>query len=94
MSAIFSGRYEPQVEGVVSSGEKLSLSDVNRLAPILTIDRMLEKTRIVVCSEQAAGRIRERVPHDVEVILADRRLDTGGVDLLRDVLAQLDGERA
>jgi hypothetical protein len=29
----------------------------------------------------------------VEVILADRRLDTGGLDMLRDLLAQLDGER-
>ena len=58
---------------------------LSHLVPILasaddpwSIDRMLEKTRIVVCSEQAAERIRERVPHDVEVILADRRLDTGG----------------
>jgi hypothetical protein len=33
------------------------------------------------------------VPHDVEVILADRRLDTGGLAMLRDLLAQPDGER-
>jgi len=85
-------------QNLLSSVQSAGLS---HLVPILaaaddpwSIDRMLEKTRIVVCSEQAAGRIRERVPHDVEVILADRRLDTGGVDLLRDLLAQLDGERA
>jgi hypothetical protein len=30
----------------------------------------------------------------VEVILADRRLDTGGLDMLRDLLAQLEGDRA
>ena len=84
-------------QNLLSSVQSAGLS---HLVPILaaaddpwSIDRLLEKTRIVVCSEQAAGRIRERVPHDVEVILADRRLDTGGVDLLRDVLAQLDGER-
>jgi hypothetical protein len=34
------------------------------------------------------------VPHDVEVILADRRLDTGGLDMLRDLLVQLEGDRA
>jgi GntR family transcriptional regulator len=85
-------------QNLLSSVQSAGLS---HLVPILaaaddpwSIDRMLEKTRIVVCSEQAAGRIRERVPHDVEVILADRRLDTGGVDLLRDLLAQLDGKRA
>jgi hypothetical protein len=85
-------------QNLLSSVQSAGLS---HLVPVLaaaddpwSIDRMLEKTRIVVCSEQAAGRIREGVPHDVEVILADRRLDTGGVDMLRDLLAQLDGERA
>lgn len=66
------------------------------LVPILaaaddpwSIDRMLEKTRIVVCSEQAADRIRERIPHDVEVILAHRRLDTGGIEMLRGLLGSM-----
>lgn len=89
----------------IPSGSQNLLSSVqsaglSHLVPVLasaddpwSIDRLLEKTRIVVCSEQAAGRIRERVPHDVEVILADRRLDTGGLDMLRDLLGQLDGER-
>jgi len=58
-----------------------------------SIDRMLEKTRTVVCSEQAEAAIRERVPEDVEVILADRRLDPGGIEMLRDLLDQIEGER-
>jgi DNA-binding transcriptional regulator YhcF (GntR family) len=58
-----------------------------------SIDRMLEKTRTVVCSEQAEAAIRERVPEDVEVILADRRLDPGGIEMLRDLLDQLEAER-
>jgi len=39
MTAYFSGKYEPQVEGVIGSGDKLSLSDVNKLVPILNIQR-------------------------------------------------------
>jgi DNA-binding transcriptional regulator YhcF (GntR family) len=85
-------------QNLLSSVQSAGLSHI---VPVLaaaddtwSIDRMLEKTRIVVCSEQAAGGIRERVPHDVEVILADRRLDTGGLDMLRDLLAQLEGDRA
>ena len=85
-------------QNILSSVQSAGLSHV---VPVLasaddpwSIERMLEKTRIVVCSEQAAGRIREQFPHDVEVILADRRLDSGGVEMLRDLLAQTDGERA
>ena len=84
-------------QNLLSSVQSAGLSHV---VPVLaaaddpwSIDRMLEKTHIVVCSEQAAGRIRERFPHDVEVILADRRLDSGGIEMLRDLLAQLEGER-
>jgi len=51
-----------------------------------SIDRMLDRTRVVVCSEQAAARIRERLPGDVEVIVFDRTLDRGGLDMLRDLL--------
>ena len=59
-----------------------------------SIDRLLEKTRIIVCSEQALAVLDGRMPDDVEVIRAHRRLDAGGLELLRDLLAQLDGERA
>jgi hypothetical protein len=55
-----------------------------------SIDRMLERTRLVVCSDQAADYIHERLPPDVEVILAYRRLDSGGIEMLRDVLAQVE----
>jgi len=58
-----------------------------------SIDRMLEKTRTVVCSEQAADHIRSRVPLDVEVILCHRRLDEGGIQMLRDLLFRLEPER-
>jgi hypothetical protein len=39
MTAFFSHTYKPPVEGVIASGDKLSLSDVNQLVPILTIER-------------------------------------------------------
>jgi hypothetical protein len=54
---------------------------------------MLEKTRVVVCSDQAAALIRDRLPQDVELIGAYRRLDSGGIEMLRDLLAQTEGDR-
>jgi hypothetical protein len=57
-----------------------------------SIDRMLEKTRIVVSSEHAVKQIRGLLPPDVELVVADRRLDRGGIDMLCDLLAQMDGE--
>ena len=85
-------------QNLLSSVQSAGLS---HLVPVLasaddpwSIDRLLEKTRIVVCSEQALAVLDGRVPDDAEVILAHRRLDDGGIELLRDLLAQLDGERA
>ena len=52
---------------------------------------MLEKTRTIVCSEQAVDHIRARVPLDAEVIIAHRRLDAGGIEMLRDLLSEIDG---
>jgi GntR family transcriptional regulator len=85
-------------QNLLSSVQSAGLS---HLVPVLasaddpwSIDRLLEKTRIIVCSEQAIGALGGRIPEDVEVILAHRRLDAGGIDLLRDFLAQLDGEGA
>lgn len=82
-------------QNILSSIQSAGLTN---LVPILasaedawSVDRMLEKTRIVVCSEQAAGRIVDRVPHDVEVILAYRKLDTGGIEMLRDLLSHTEG---
>jgi GntR family transcriptional regulator len=57
-----------------------------------SIDRMLEKTRIVVCSEHAVKQIRGLLPPDVELVIADRNLDRGGIDMLSDLLAQIDEE--
>jgi hypothetical protein len=59
-----------------------------------SLDRMLERTRTVVCSEQAAARIRESLPKDVELIVADRTLDRGGIELLRDLLYEPGGATA
>ncbi len=55
-----------------------------------SIDRMLERTRTVVCSEQAAARIRASLPKDVELVVADRTLDRAGIEMLRDHLSQPD----
>jgi hypothetical protein len=51
---------------------------------------MLEITRIVLCSEQGASRIRKTLPPDVELIVSDRTLDRGGLELLRDLLNRLE----
>jgi GntR family transcriptional regulator len=59
-----------------------------------SLDRMLERTRTVVCSEQAASIIRSTLPKDVELIVADRTLDRGGIELLRDLLLDAETEPA
>ncbi|MBI3028626.1 MAG: GntR family transcriptional regulator [Candidatus Rokubacteria bacterium] len=55
-----------------------------------SLERMLEAASVVVCSEQAAEKLRETLPPTVEVIMSNRTMDHGGIDLLRDVLARLD----
>lgn len=55
-----------------------------------SVERMLEATSVVVCSEQAAEKLRGTLPPTVEVIMSNRTIDRGGIDLLRDVLARLD----
>jgi DNA-binding transcriptional regulator YhcF (GntR family) len=55
-----------------------------------SIDRMLERTRTVVCSEQAHAALAP-LPPDVELIVSDRILDAGGIELLRDLLARVEG---
>lgn len=73
----------------------LQSAGLGHLEPVLasaddswSLDRMLDKTRIVVCSEQGAARIRGQLPPDVEVIVSDRTLARGGIELLRDLLAR------
>ena len=53
-----------------------------------SIDRMLEKTRTVVCSEQSVTMLQASLPADAELIVSDRILEPGGLELLRDLLAQ------
>jgi GntR family transcriptional regulator len=79
-------------ENLLSSIQSAGLA---HLTPVLasaddpwSIDRMLEQTRTIVCSEQAVDGIRARVPLDVEVIIAHRRLDAGGIEMLRDLLSE------
>ena len=67
------------------------------LSPVLastddpwSISLMLEKTRTVVCSELAAAQLRGQLPPDAELIVSDRTLDRGGLDMLRDLLGQLE----
>ncbi len=74
---------------------------LTQIAPVLasaddpwSIGRMLELTRIVLCSEQGASRIRKTIPPDVELIVSDRTLDRGGLELLRDLVARLESESA
>jgi hypothetical protein len=55
-----------------------------------SVERMLEATSLVVCSEQAAEKLRGTLPPTVEVIMSNRTIDRAGIDLLRDVLARLD----
>ncbi|MCI0547463.1 MAG: GntR family transcriptional regulator [Candidatus Rokubacteria bacterium] len=55
-----------------------------------SIARMLEQTRIVVCSDLGAAAVRKQLPDDVELIVSDRTLDRGGLDLLRDLLLRLE----
>lgn len=59
-----------------------------------SISRMLEATSVVVCSAQVAEKLRAVLPPTAEVIVDNRTLDRGGLDLLRDVLARLDEPRA
>jgi hypothetical protein len=54
-----------------------------------SVARMLEATSIVVCSEQAAETLRGTLPPTVDVIMSNRTIDRGGIDLLRALLAEL-----
>ena len=53
-----------------------------------SIDRMLEQTRAVLCSEQSVAALGASLLADVELIVSDRTLEPGGLELLRDLLAR------
>jgi len=81
-------------QNLLRSLQSAGLSDIT---PVLasaddpwSLSRMLELTRVVLCSEQGAARIRKTMPPDVELIVSDRTLDRGGLELLRDLLTRLE----
>ena len=59
-----------------------------------TIAVRLHTLEKVPRGEQAAARIRPSLPKDVELIVADRTLDRGGIELLRDLLQEPDPDPA
>jgi len=54
-----------------------------------SLKRMLKGARIVVCSSLVAKKIRNLAPKGMEIIVDDRTLDKGGLEMLRQRLAQL-----
>ena len=73
---------------------------LSHLTPVLastddpwSISRLLEQTRVVVCSEQAMPRLEGALPPDVEVIFSHRVLEPGSIELLRETIHQLEGQR-
>ncbi len=59
-----------------------------------SLKRMLKEARVVVCSSLVAGKIRSLAPRGTEVIVDDRTLDKGGLEMLRQRLAQLAAGKA
>jgi len=85
-------------QNLLRSVESAGLS---HLKPVLaaaddpwSITRMLEATSVVVCSEQVAEKLRTVLPATAQIIVDNRTLDRGGLDLLRDLLTRLDAPRA
>jgi GntR family transcriptional regulator len=58
-----------------------------------SIDRMLEATSVVVCSEEAAEGLAAALPPTTTRIVAGRTLDRRGIDFLRDRLQGPGGSR-
>jgi DNA-binding transcriptional regulator YhcF (GntR family) len=54
-----------------------------------SLHRMLKEARVVVCSSLVAKKVRTVAPKGVEVIVDDRTLNKGGLEMLRQRLAQL-----
>lgn len=54
-----------------------------------SLKRMLKEVRVVVCSGLVAGKIRAMAPKGIEIIVDDRTLDKGGLEMLRHRLARL-----
>lgn len=54
-----------------------------------SIELVLKETAALVCSEQAADKLRPMLPPEAEAIVAHRTLHRGSVDLLRDFLERM-----
>lgn len=54
-----------------------------------SLKRMLKEARVVVCSGLVASKIRTLAPRGTEIIVDDRTLDKGGLEMLRQRLARL-----
>jgi hypothetical protein len=54
-----------------------------------SLKRMLKESRLVVCSGLVAAKLRAMAPKGAEIIVDDRTLDKGGLEMLRQRLAQL-----
>ncbi len=54
-----------------------------------SLKRMMKEARVVVCSGLVAPKIRAVAPKGTEIIVDDRTLDKGGLEMLRQRLAQL-----
>jgi hypothetical protein len=50
---------------------------------------MMQEARVVVCSGLVASKIRGLAPKGTEIIVDDRTLDKGGLEMLRKRLARL-----
>lgn len=54
-----------------------------------SLKRMVKEARVVVCTSLVAKKVRAVAPKGVEVIVDDRTLNRGGLEMLRQRLAQL-----
>ncbi len=54
-----------------------------------SLKRILKEARVVVCSGLVDGKIRALAPKETEIIVDNRTLDKGGMEMLRQRLAQL-----
>lgn len=54
-----------------------------------SLRRMLKEAKVVVCSSLVAAKIRAVASRGTEIIVDDRTLDKGGLEMLRQRLAQL-----
>jgi DNA-binding transcriptional regulator YhcF (GntR family) len=54
-----------------------------------SLKRMLLEARVVVCSGLVDGKIRALAPKGTEIIVDNRTLDKGGMEMLRQRMAQL-----